>query len=148
MKRLFIKLTTNILNKPIDLELNNDQPIDQIIPLILKAEDFPMHDDQGDPLCYWFSLENDSSLNMKSTLAQAGVRNNSLLILNCGYNLPESIDLENSRVLQSLHDSPAETAIEVSQAKNNGPISPQDRRASLGVPNSWKEIKLNKNPKK
>ena len=145
MKKLIIKVSTNLEEKAIQLEVRNDQPIKDLIPIVIKALGWPENDNI---LNYWFTTPLGVPLNHSLTLQQAGVKNSSLLLIQCGQAYPEQvtqeIQIESTSVTEDQKSKPPQNIdlfdfkpIDLEIPHN---ISIQDRRSVPNVPPSWKKV--------
>ena len=74
-KRQFITLRTANSNEETDMEVPSDRPVAEILPEILKILNWPLTDENGEPLYY--ALTDDARVQISSdkTFPEAGVDN-------------------------------------------------------------------------
>lgn len=137
MKRLFIKLVTDPKRAPIDFVIPDNLPIKEIIPQIIHAEDIETSGSGNtENFVYWFSLSNGKNLNHNLHPSEAGISNNTTLILKRGKKYPNAV----TKPAGESEQNPEKVSVEQMIPKH---LSAQDRRGSLRIPNTWREIEIN-----
>ena len=148
MKRLIIKVATNPREKAVQIEVRNDQLLKDLIPFVVKALGWPEYDVNEIKLNYWFTTPLGAPINYSLTLEQAGVKNSSLLLIQCGETYPDEVTKEIQINLTSTTDddkpelAPNVDIFDFKPIETEIPhnISIQDRRTIPNVPPSWKKV--------
>ena len=94
MKRLIVKIRKDDQSDPELYEVPGEQPAATLVPNLVKVLNLPPKDTNGVPLEYWLESASGRLIRDADTLAGAGIRNDTVLLVRSGADKPAEVSLQ------------------------------------------------------
>jgi hypothetical protein len=141
MKKIIVELKANPKSKSTIIEISDNKTLFELIPVLIKVLGFPITNSHDHQYHYWLEDASGNPLALSAYPSEAGVANQSVLIINRGNELPDVVEQKVSQSIVSTSPDAEKDMPTEAIARN---ISPQDLRGGLDVPPFWKEISVSK----
>ena len=117
-KRKFITLRSVKSNEETVLEVSSSRPVSEILPDIIKILNWPILDENGDPLFYMLTDESGSAISQNCSLSETGIDNFAIVYIKLD-------DTQQKRILQERGSGPAERIPGRKTAQDKDKLLPQ-----------------------